>query len=97
MKRPKHRKRRLTRTVKIGISLPKDQLEYVDDIAEVSEVTRSEVFQWILVALMEDEDIEDAVFPTLSEEDIEDLHDRGIISDEDYASLQEEVESESED
>jgi hypothetical protein len=62
MKKPKQRKRRLSKTVKIGISLPQDQLEYVDGIAEESEVSRSEVFQWIIAGLMINPEAEDFFF-----------------------------------
>jgi len=88
MKRPKYRKRRLCKTVKIGISLPKDQLEYVDDIAEISEVSRSEVFQWIIAGLMENPEAEDFFF----EEEAE----VGEESEEEEGSEEEESEEEKE-
>lgn len=83
---------------KINISLPNDQLDYIEEIAEESEVSRSEVFQWIITALMEDEELEDAVFPEeLTEEEIEELVEQGIISEEDAEDLLSEDQEEEED
>lgn len=48
--------------------MPREMLEYIDDVAEESEVSRSEVIQWVFFTIMEDEELEDMIFP--EEEDI---------------------------
>jgi len=71
MKRPKRKSRRLSKTVKLSLSISKEMMDYLDDIAEESEVSRSEVVQWILTGLMEDEDLEDQFFGEEEEEEEE--------------------------
>jgi Ribbon-helix-helix protein, copG family. len=47
---------------KVSISIPRKQLQYIDEVAEESEVSRSEVFQWIIEGLMTNPEAEDFFF-----------------------------------
>lgn len=62
MKRPKIVKRRLTKTVKISVSMPGDMVEWLDVVSDISEVSRSEVLQWILTGIMENDDVAEIFF-----------------------------------
>lgn len=65
------RRKRLTKTMKVSISLPKDQVDYLDEVAEDVEVSRSEVIQWIINGIMDDEDLEAQFFEIVEDEEID--------------------------
>jgi len=54
---------------KISITLPRDMLDYMDEIAEESDTSRSEVIRWVFRGLMRDEELEGQFFEEIEEEE----------------------------
>ena len=72
-KSKKTKKRGLSKTVKVSISMPSNMLDWIDEVATISEVTRSEVVQWVFTGIMGDDDLAEVFFdPVEIEEEEED-------------------------
>jgi len=73
MKKPKMaKKRRLSKTVKVGISMPSDMLDWIDGAASISGVSRSEVIQWVFSGIMNNDDVAEVFFEPVEIDDEED-------------------------
>lgn len=56
---------------KVSISLPREMLEYVDAMAGQCECSRSEIIQWVLLKIGQDEELEEAFFGEEEEDEEE--------------------------
>jgi len=48
--------------MRIGISMPEDMVEYIDEISDLSGVSRSEVIQWVFTGIMDDSELASLFF-----------------------------------